>query len=209
MNPYKTQLTAQDLANIAEALAVGGCSTASGTGTDTGTGTGLDGASLYVSSCSCCHGGGKDTTDCTRIAGSVKQGATFARIRWAIDNQVEMQGVLHGPRLRALTDDQIRAIAQALGTGGGVSSGSCGDTGSGTGSSSLYMTNCSCCHGGVRDANDSTRIFGSVKQGATFTRIRWAIENEVEMRSPNLFPNLTALTDEQVHAIARELGGEI
>ena len=59
-----------------------------------------DGAALYVTNCAMCH---------SPLESSSKQGATFARIKWAIDNLPVMMSLSH------LTDEEIHAIAQALG----------------------------------------------------------------------------------------------
>jgi mono/diheme cytochrome c family protein len=61
-----------------------------------------DGAALYNSNCTACHGA---------LASSAKTGATFTRIKWGLANVPLMSAT----NLQALTDDEIHAISHALG----------------------------------------------------------------------------------------------
>jgi mono/diheme cytochrome c family protein len=85
-----SKLTALDIQAIATALAV------------TTPPTTIDGAALYASKCSSCHGA---------LATSGKQGATATAIQSAINNNQGGMG-----SLSALTADQVAAIAAALAT---------------------------------------------------------------------------------------------
>jgi len=137
-----SSLTAQEIQAIADALSGGGTG---GGGTGGGGTGGTDGASLYQSNCSNCHGS---------LANSNQAGASATLIQNAINNDTGGMGVLS-----SLTAQEIQAIADALISGGG---GGGGDTGGGLppthtnseegvlhadGNNTPYSSGCTACHG--------------------------------------------------------------
>lgn len=131
-------LTAQQIQDIADALSGGG----TGGG---GTGGGTDGASLYQTNCSSCHGS---------LSNSSQAGASVNQIQQAIANDTGGMGVLN-----SLTSTQIQAIADALSGGGGTGGGGT----SGTDGASLYQTNCSSCHRDLGNSQVSGKSARSIR----------------------------------------------
>ncbi|NTU42309.1 MAG: hypothetical protein HGA78_04505 [Nitrospirales bacterium] len=119
------------------------------------------------------------------LSSSTKRGRTEEQIEAAISTQAAMA------RLKGkLTDAQLAEIACALSDGGSSSGGTTINGGQ------LYTDNCAACHGALAT---------SAKKGATYARIAMAIANQSPM---NQMASLKALTDDEIHAIAKALGGE-
>jgi len=127
-------LTSTQVQAIADAL--GGVTGGGGTG-------GTDGASLYQTNCSSCHGA---------LASSDKAGASASQTQNAINNDTGGMGVLS-----SLTLTQIQAISGALSGGTGGGGGSSGPPASHTdsqegalhapGKDTPYSSSCTACHG--------------------------------------------------------------
>ncbi len=69
----------------------------------------------------------------------------------------------------------------------------------------LYMQNCSSCHGGSLDPNNSAHILGSSHQGASAQNISDGIATFSSMRNSIIATNGAALTTAQIQAIAAAL----
>ncbi len=160
-------------------LAFFGCSKSSNT---TASGT-IDGAALYSSDCSGCHGS---------LATSGKKGASISQIQNAIAHNMGGMGA-YG----SLTAEQLQAIAAALtavGTTNPTTTNAVDTPTSSTASldgAALYTDNCASCHGPLATSG---------KAGAMASTIQAAIANNKGGMSQ--FSNLTTA---QLQAIATAL----
>ena len=174
-----SNLTTAQLQAIADALATVPAAGPVQTPSPTSTPTSLDGAALYATYCSSCHGA---------LAASSKRGATAARI------QTGVTGVNAMKSLSNLTSAQMQAIAAALGAAPASNSSSTppatvpGTTT--TDGAALYTTYCQNCH---------NPLASSGKTGRTATQIQTAIN------SVGIMSSLSGLTATQVQAIASAL----
>src|SRR5512143_3544839 len=143
------------------------------------TGAALDGAALYATNCSSCHG---------PLGTSGKAGATVSMIQTAISNNFGGMG-----RFSSLTPDQLKAIANALGTSQAPTQAVTPTPGSGGApdGAGLYTSNCSGCHGPLATSS---------KRGATAALI------ETGISSVGAMSFLSNLTLAQIQAIATALG---
>jgi mono/diheme cytochrome c family protein len=148
--------------NVSSGTFGGGTSGGNSGGSSGGTTT-TDGATLYNTYCSGCHG---------PLATSAKSGATATQIQTGISSVSQMRS------LSSLTSAQIQAIAAAL-SGSGTSSGGGGTTS--PDGSTLYTTYCSSCHGAL-----ATSSIG----GASASTIQSALSSVYQMSS--LSSSLTA-----------------
>ncbi len=166
------------------AFALFGCSSGKSTDT-TGSGT-IDGAALYSSDCSGCHGS---------LATSGKKGASISQIQNAIAHNMGGMGAYTN-----LTTDQLQAIMTALSAAGTTNPATTNTTNaSDTPTSStasldgaaLYTDNCASCHG---------PLSASGKAGVMASAIQAAIANNKGGMS--MYSNLTTA---QLQAIADAL----
>ena len=161
---------------LQERLGHSGAQSGTDSGTDDGTGSAttppatLDGATLYADNCATCHGDLAETT---------KPGRTAAEIQTAINTVSAMQS------LSSLTPEEIQAIAAVLPTP------QTGDSGSPIDGTTLYVTDCSSCHGPLAT---------STKAGATADQIQNAINNNIGGMGA-----LSSLSADQIQAIASVL----
>ena len=137
----------------------------------------IDGAALYTSNCSGCHG---------PLATSTKQGITIARFQTAVTNNTGGMSYLSN-----LSVNQIQAIVTALTPGSGTPSPTPTPT---TPGATLYATACAACHGPLAT---------SAKAGATVTRITTAIGPGVGSIASMAY--LSSLTPTDITAIAGSL----
>jgi len=144
-----SSLTSSQVQAIADALSTSG----GGGGTTTPPPT--DGASLYGTYCSSCHGA---------LASSTKQNRTATQIQNAINTVGSMSS------LSSLTAGQVQAIADALVTSGGGGGGGTTPTDGAT----LYGTYCASCHGSLASSSKLNR---------TATQIQNAINTVGSMSS--------------------------
>src|SRR5512147_313505 len=131
-------------------LALFGCSSGNVANT-TATGAAIDGAVLYNSDCSGCHG---------PLAASGKKGASVSQIQDAISHNWGGMGAFAG-----LTTDQLQAIAAALAP---VTTTDTPATAASLDGAALYADNCSSCHGSRATSG---------KGGALASAIQAAIAN--------------------------------
>ncbi len=151
----------------------------SGGSTGGGGTTTTDGATLYSTYCSGCHG---------PLATSSKSGATAAMIQTGISSVSQMSS------LSSLTTTQIQAIAAALSGSGGSTGGGGTTTLDGP---TLYTTYCSSCHGAL-----ATSSIG----GASTSTIQSALSSVYQMSS--LSSSLTSAQIQAIsQALAGVSGG--
>ncbi|MGE5809215.1 MAG: c-type cytochrome [Nitrospirota bacterium] len=117
------------LGTVVLTLALFGCSNGNVADT-TAPGAAIDGAALYTSDCSGCHG---------PLAASGKKGASVSQIQDAIAHNWGGMGAFAG-----LTTDQLQAIATALAP---VTTTNTPATTASLDGAALYADNCSSCHG--------------------------------------------------------------
>src|SRR6185369_4912962 len=163
-------------------LALFGCSSGKTTDT-TATGAAIDGAALYSSDCSGCHGS---------LATSGKRGASVSQIQDAISHNWGGMGAF-----ASLTTDQLQAIATSL----SAPVSTAPDTTNATNTpatatvsldgAALYTANCSSCHGSLATSG---------KGGALASAIQAAIAGNYG--GMGRFSNLTSA---QLQAIADAL----
>lgn len=167
-------LTGADLQAIEAALNV----TVPGSGVPPTPPAVVDGAALYTTNCSGCHG---------PLATSTKQGITIARFQNAVSNN--LGGMSY---LSTLSMTEVQAIVTALTPGSGTPSPTPNPNPS-TGAT-LYATACAACHG---------PLASSAKAGATVTRITTAIGPGAGSIPSMAY--LSTLTAADISAIATEL----
>lgn len=138
----------------------------------------IDGAALYTSNCSGCHG---------PLATSTKQGITIARFQTAVANNTGGMSYLS-----ALSVNQVQAIVTALTPASGTPTPT--PNPSPTPGATLYATACAGCHGPLAT---------SAKAGATVTRITTAIGPGVGSIASMAY--LSSLTPADITAIAGSL----
>ena len=139
----------------------------------------VDGAALYAARCAGCHG---------PLTSSSKTGATAARIQSAISAGIGGMGSLTG-----LTTQEVQAIATALGGAAPAPAPTPAPSPAPLDGAALYAAQCAGCHGPLAT---------SAKRGATAARIQTAISAGVGGMG-----SLSALTTQEVQAIATALGG--
>src|SRR5512143_2197130 len=159
-------------------LSLFGCGS-TGTSDTTVSGTLIDGAALYASDCSGCHGS---------LATSGKKGASVAEIQNAISHNWGGMGAF-----ASLSSEQLQAIMTALSGAAATSSSPTSTTSSSTSldGAALYTDNCSSCHGALS---------ASSKRGATVSMIQTAISNNFGGMG-----KFSKLTSAQIQAIADAL----
>ena len=138
----------------------------------------IDGAALYTSNCTGCHG---------PLATSTKQGITIARFQTAVTNNTGGMSYLS-----SLTVNQVQAIVTALTPASGTPTPT--PNPSPTPGTTLYTTACAGCHG---------PLASSAKAGATVTRITTAIGPGVGSIASMAY--LSSLTPADITAIAGSL----
>jgi mono/diheme cytochrome c family protein len=126
-------------------IALFGCSSGNVSDT-TATGAAIDGAALYASDCSGCHG---------PVAASGKKGASVSQIQGAIAHNWGGMGAF-----ASLTTDQLKAIAAALVP---VTTTNTPATTASLDGAALYGDNCSSCHGALATSSKGGALVSAIQ----------------------------------------------